>query len=96
MMDTVLTMLNQIHEVLISHNAAEAVNIAALDDIIDDKESSVIDAMLESMHDNPDSIMENTGLIWISHHIERIGDHITNIAERVNYIVTGKSVELNH
>ena len=44
---------------------------------------------------DPRSIERATHLIWVAHNLERIGDRVTNICERVVYLVTGKVEELN-
>jgi phosphate transport system protein len=33
--------------------------------------------------------------LWCAHNLERIGDRVTNIAERVIFITTGEVEELN-
>ncbi|MEJ2247638.1 MAG: PhoU domain-containing protein, partial [Acidobacteriota bacterium] len=35
-------------------------------------------------------------LIFISRHLERVGDHATNIAEEVIYLVEGREVRHQH
>ena len=44
------------------------------------------------MLEKPATIEGALGLILISRHIERIGDHATNIAEDVIFIVSGQDV----
>jgi len=34
-------------------------------------------------------------LMWVGHNLERTGDRVTNICERVVFMVTGKMEELN-
>jgi phosphate transport system protein len=34
-------------------------------------------------------VRRNTFLIWIAHNLERMADRVTNIAERVAFIVNG-------
>ena len=36
-----------------------------------------------------------TWLLWVGHNLERIGDRVTNICERVIYTATGELVEIN-
>jgi len=35
-----------------------------------------------------------TRLIWVAHNLERIADRVTNICERVVFLVTGKLEEI--
>jgi phosphate transport system protein len=34
-------------------------------------------------------------LLWVAHNLERIADRVTNLCERVVYLVEGKVEELN-
>ncbi|MBP8864419.1 MAG: phosphate transport system regulatory protein PhoU, partial [Anaerolineae bacterium] len=40
------------------------------------------------------TIQRATYLLWVAHGLERIGDRVTNIAERVIFMETGKFEEL--
>ncbi len=51
--------------------------------------------LIHMMIKNPDLIEEATYLIWVGHNLERIADRVTNIAERVVFMVTGKMEEIN-
>ena len=53
--------------------------------------ATIIDEMNQS--DNDIDILIPTYLLWVAHNLERIGDRVTNIGERVIYMVTGKFVE---
>ena len=41
------------------------------------------------------TIERATHLTWVAHNLERIADRVTNICERVVYLVEGKIEELN-
>jgi phosphate transport system protein len=43
----------------------------------------------------PADVHRITYLIWTSHNLERIADRVTNICERVIFMVTGKLEEIN-
>ena len=47
------------------------------------------------MLQDPRTIQRATHLIWVAHNLERIADRVTNICERVVYLVEGKIEELN-
>ncbi|MFQ5472383.1 MAG: phosphate signaling complex protein PhoU [Dehalococcoidia bacterium] len=47
------------------------------------------------MIDDPEQIQRATYLIWAAHNLERIADRVTNICERVVYLVEGKIEDLN-
>ena len=43
----------------------------------------------------PDTIQDTNRLVWVAKSIERIGDHATNIGERIVFLTTGEFTELN-
>ncbi|HKZ45751.1 MAG TPA: PhoU domain-containing protein, partial [Thermodesulfobacteriota bacterium] len=51
--------------------------------------------LLLLMIENPKKIEGATYLIWLAHNLERIADRVTNIAERVVFMATGKMEEVN-
>src|SRR3972149_6069356 len=51
--------------------------------------------LLTYMIQDPQSIQRATYLIWVAHNLERIADRVTNICERVVFMVTGHVQELN-
>ncbi len=62
---------------------------------IDNLYSQVFRELLLLMISNPKTISQATHLLFIARHLERIGDHSTNIGEMVIYLETGKRVSLN-
>lgn len=65
------------------------------DDEVDALYEQVYRELLIMMIENPKIIQGATYLIWVSHNLERIADRVTNIAERVVFMVTGKMEEMN-
>jgi len=45
--------------------------------------------------EDPKTISQATSLLFVSKHLERIGDHATNLGESVIYLVTGERADLN-
>ena len=58
-------------------------------------QDAVYEELLGIMTRDPATITRATYLLWVAHNLERVGDHITNICERVIYILTGHMEELN-
>jgi len=46
--------------------------------------------LIKEMRSHPDFVETGTYLLWAAHNIERVADRSTNIAENVEYQVTGK------
>jgi len=63
-----------------------------MDDQVDALKEQVLRELLTYMMADPRSIERAMALILISRHLERIGDHATNIAEDVIYMVQGRDV----
>ena len=62
------------------------------DDDLDHLKTQVFRDLLACMLKDPQTIEPSLDLILISRHLERIGDHATNIAEDVIYMVSAKDV----
>jgi phosphate transport system protein len=79
----------------VAHDAAMAKKIAGRDTEIDDLYKAVFDELIEIMARDPSTVERGTYLLWCAHNLERIGDRVTNIAERVVFMTTGDMKELN-
>jgi phosphate transport system protein len=62
------------------------------DDTLDDLKTQIFRELLTYMLQDPSTIEPALELILISRHLERIGDHATNIAEDVIFIVSAQDV----
>jgi phosphate transport system protein len=88
-------MLRDTLEAFRTHDAALAVRAAAKDDLVDALRAKVFGDVLETMIRDPQTIHRALELVIVARHLERAADHITNIGERVVYMVTGELRELN-
>ncbi|MYZ49249.1 phosphate signaling complex protein PhoU [Propylenella binzhouense] len=85
--------LEQMKLVLDSYAArdvAKAREVWAKDDDIDAVYTSLFRELLTYMMEDPRNIGMCTHLLFCAKNIERIGDHATNIAETICYLVTGE------
>jgi len=69
--------------------------ICDADDEVDALYDQVYRELLTYMLSDPKTIERATHLTWVAHNLERIADRVTNICERVVYLVEGKIGELN-
>lgn len=76
-------------------DAGRARAICDEDDEVDALYDQVYRELLTFMLSDPKTIQRATHLTWIAHNLERIADHVTNICERVVYLVEGRVEELN-
>jgi phosphate transport system protein len=67
--------------------------VTVRDKPVDDFYNSIFRALVTFMMENPRSISESAHLLFVAKNLERIGDHATNIAEMVHYVVTGTRLE---
>ena len=62
---------------------------------LDELYEKVRESCLQVMHNNPDeNINQGLRLVFIARYLERIGDHITNICEKIIYAKNGKMIEI--
>ncbi len=78
-----------------ARDAEKARQIAVRDDDMDGLYRAVFDELVKIMSKTPGSATRATYLLWCAHNLERIGDRVTNIAERVIFVNTGDMQELN-
>ena len=67
----------------------KAIGVWHRDDQIDSVYAGLLSCLRTRMSNNSDNIKSHTGLIFVARCCERIGDHITNIAENVHYFEHG-------
>jgi phosphate transport system protein len=95
MADKTADMLNRALTAFINHDAGAAIKISAEDDFIDNLYDQVFRELLTFMAEDPKTITRATRLIWVTHNLERSADRVTNICERIVFMVTGKMEENN-
>jgi phosphate transport system protein len=85
-------MLRDALDAFVSQDAASSQAILAADDVLDGLKTQIFRELLTYMFGDPRTIEPAIELILISRHLERIGDHATNIAEDVIFIVQARDV----
>ena len=84
-----LTQLKEVLDVYASRSVERIGFVRDRDDQIDAMYTSLFRELLTYMMEDPRNITPCTHLLFCAKNIERIGDHATNIAETIYYIVTG-------
>jgi len=85
-------MVRQSLEAFVARNADLAVNIIEADDEVDRLRDQIFRELLTYMMGDQSTIPRALDLLLISRHLERMGDHATNIAEDVVYMVRGEDI----
>ena len=86
------TMLRDALDSFVNRDMEMAHSVLTADDRLDALKSQVFRDLLEYMLHDQSTIEAAIDLILISRHLERVGDHATNIAEDVIFMVTAKDV----
>ena len=76
----------------VKDDATLARKVLTDDDLVDDLMEQVFRELLSYMIEDPHTISRAIRLSFIAKYIERVGDHATNIAELVVYLVEGKII----
>jgi phosphate transport system protein len=87
-------MLRRSLDAFINRDAEAARRIVDEDDEVDNLYDQVFRELLTFMAEDGRTITRATRLIWVGHNLERSADRVTNICERVIYVVTGKMEEI--
>jgi phosphate transport system protein len=92
MADVAQRMLRESLDSFVREDVELALAVCREDDIIDDLNSQLFRELLSYMAENPQTTSRAIRLLFIGKYLERIGDHATNIAEMVVFMVRGKSI----
>lgn len=88
----VQAMVHQVIDAFVEQDAAQARDVIALDDDVDELYHHLCRQQLQQMDGDPRVLERGILIQAIARHLERIGDHCTNIAEQVIYMVEGCDV----
>jgi phosphate transport system protein len=69
--------------------------VCARDDELDHLYNSVYEDTMATMAASPDKVRQATHQLFAAHHLERLGDRVTNIGEDVVYLASGQVEDLN-
>jgi phosphate transport system protein len=87
-------MLRRSLDAFCNRDAEAARSLCGEDDEVDSLYDQVFRELLTFMAEDSKTITRATRLIWVGHNLERSADRVTNICERVVYLVTGKMSEI--
>lgn len=88
-------MLDDAVTAFIHLDADLARRVAVRDDELDDLYDQIFRELIVVMTAEPSVVEGATRLLWVAHNLERIGDRVTNVCERIVYIATGEFEELD-
>jgi len=88
-------MLHWAIEAFVSGNVGLAQTVLERDDVLDTLRDQAFRRLAETMAKVPACVPSALELMLLTRHLERIGDHSTNIAEDVFFVVAGEDVRHN-
>ena len=92
MADLVRKMVRDCLDAFVREDVLLAQAVIIGDDQVDAFKNQILRELLTYMISDPKAIERALALILISRHLERVGDHATNIAEDVIYMIQGRDV----
>jgi phosphate transport system protein len=96
MAETAQAMVREALEAFVTADAERAERILAQDDVVDAYYWQIFRELLTYMLEDPRNISRAMRLQSIAKHLERVGDHATNLAEMVVFMVKGKDIRHSH
>jgi phosphate transport system protein len=94
MAEKTVDMLRRSLIAFVERDAETARKISAEDNEMDNLYDQIFRELLSFMAEDPTTITRATRLIWVAHNLERSADRVTNICERIVFIVTGRMEEI--
>ena len=92
MRDAAMAMLNDSIEAFLKEDDTLARSLAARDKNLDRMNAEISNKLIERMATDPDQLRGYLNLLFVARHLERVGDHATNIAEDAVYLVAGEDI----
>ena len=83
-------------DAFVDGDAAKAEEVIKDDDLLDALYHNLFSELLALMMEDPRNIRRANSLLFVAKHLERLGDHATNVAEMVVYMVRGTDVRHPH
>jgi phosphate transport system protein len=88
-------LLHRSVQAFLKRDAEAARAIPPEDDRVDDYFNTIYQELMEQMISNPESVDQANHLLWVAHNLERVADRVTNVCERIVFVVTGEMLELD-
>ena len=87
-------MLHDALAAFVNHDLELVKQVVASDDMVDDLFHNIREELHETMQRDSRLVVQASYLLFVAHYLERIADHIVNIAERVHFVETSTLTNL--
>lgn len=95
MANLALDMLRRALDAFVAGDADTAREIPMEDGKVDQLYNQIYRKLMEQMAEDVSTIDRANHIMWAAHNLERMGDRVTNICERIVYVATGEMRELD-
>jgi phosphate transport system protein len=95
MSEVCIDMLHRALQAFVERDAEAARSIPQEDDQVDNLFNIIYRDLMEQMISNPSSVDQASHLLWVAHNLERVADRVTNVCERIVFVVTGEMLEMD-
>jgi len=95
MADVCINMLDRALKAFVSRDAEEARSIPEEDDQVDMYYNQIYRSLMDHMISDPSTVDQANHLLWVAHNLERVADRVTNVCERIVFVVTGEIMEMD-
>ncbi len=94
--DKATSMLHRALGAFVSEDLAAAYAISKEDEEVDEQYRTIYRKVVQNMIKNPEKIDHADQVLWVIHNLERTADRVTNICERIVFVVSGELLELDN
>ena len=88
-------LLHRAIQAFVERDAETARLLPGEDDQVDAYFNTVYRELMDQMISNPGSVDQANHLLWVAHNLERVADRVTNVCERIVFVVTGEMLEMD-
>ncbi|MCL2698345.1 MAG: phosphate signaling complex protein PhoU [Oscillospiraceae bacterium] len=89
-------MLKESIDSFVNRDLGLAMTVLEHDDVVDELFMTIRSDLITLVHENPENGEQALDLLMVAKYLERIGDHASNIAEWVIFMITGEHKNANY
>lgn len=90
-----VNMLDRALKAFVDRDAQAARSIPDEDDQVDGFYNQIYRELMDLMISTSSTVDQANHLIWVAHNLERVADRVTNVCERIVFVVTGEMLEMD-
>jgi phosphate transport system protein len=87
-----VSMLKDVLDAYLERDVGKATEVIERDRLVDELYTSLFRELVTYMLEDPRTISRCIDMLFIAKNLERIGDHATNVAEKIHYMIHGSQI----